>query len=449
MPRPRCEPFGLDRLGRIVAALAEILRLDVADVQEAVAADAEIDERRLDAGLEIDDSAFVDVADVVVLAGAFDVQLFQHAVLDDRDPAFFGLRHVDQHFLLHAVTFSIGMLPCAALVRGGSQRNERRSYSWFQHHLGAGKVKPCSRKSSRPRAASTSRATSYARATRADSKSQYAGLDVGRDQQVAQVHRRSIRAADRQTSAGRANAPRGGPPSSTAFGRQRDLVGKLATAAARRCRRSSRHVGHNQAGRCPLQQALAQSSSTVCGPVEVHLDQLVMAILSHRQRRRKIDPRARMAPFGHDQSHLRAAQQTLPRAQQIEVTNPAQVTLFAKSNAYSSSNHQLTVSRAADARNACLFSRRDLLAAIGPHASIRQIGQYFLQLLSQITRHVAGVFQASMARSATARHWSIVTLRQTRLISGMAAAATLICRNPKPNKQHRVRGIRAHLAAQD
>ena len=46
---------GLDRLVGIEAALAEVLRLDVADVQEAVAADAEIDEGRLDAGLEVDD----------------------------------------------------------------------------------------------------------------------------------------------------------------------------------------------------------------------------------------------------------------------------------------------------------------------------------------------------------------------------------------------------------
>ena len=85
----------------IEAALAEVLRLDVADVQKAVAADAEVDERRLDARLQVDDPALVDVADVVVLAGALDVQLFQHSVLNDRDPAFLRLRDVDQHFLFH------------------------------------------------------------------------------------------------------------------------------------------------------------------------------------------------------------------------------------------------------------------------------------------------------------------------------------------------------------
>ena len=85
-----------------IAALAEVLRLDVADVQKAVAADAEIDERRLDARLQVDDAALVDVADVIVLAGPLDVELFQDSVLNDRDPAFFRLRDVDQHFLLHS-----------------------------------------------------------------------------------------------------------------------------------------------------------------------------------------------------------------------------------------------------------------------------------------------------------------------------------------------------------
>ena len=59
---------GQDRFARIVSALAKVLRLDVADVQEAVAADAEIDERRLDAGLQVDDAALVDVADEILLA---------------------------------------------------------------------------------------------------------------------------------------------------------------------------------------------------------------------------------------------------------------------------------------------------------------------------------------------------------------------------------------------
>jgi len=90
------------RFTRIEAALAEILRLYVADVQKAIAADAEIDERRLDAWLEIDDPPFVDIADVVVLAGPFDIELFEQTVLNDRDPAFLRLRDIDQHFAFHA-----------------------------------------------------------------------------------------------------------------------------------------------------------------------------------------------------------------------------------------------------------------------------------------------------------------------------------------------------------
>src|SRR5262245_45431066 len=39
-------------------------RLDIADVQEAVAADAEINEGGLNARLDVDDAALVDVADV-------------------------------------------------------------------------------------------------------------------------------------------------------------------------------------------------------------------------------------------------------------------------------------------------------------------------------------------------------------------------------------------------
>ena len=66
-------------------------RLDVGDVQEAVAADAEIDERRLDARLDVDDAALVDVADVALVAGALDVQFFEHAVLEDGDAAFLRL----------------------------------------------------------------------------------------------------------------------------------------------------------------------------------------------------------------------------------------------------------------------------------------------------------------------------------------------------------------------
>ena len=70
-------------------------------MQKAVAADAEIDERRLDARLQVDDAAFVDVADVVFLARPLDVQLFEQSVFNDRDAAFLRLRDIDQHFFFH------------------------------------------------------------------------------------------------------------------------------------------------------------------------------------------------------------------------------------------------------------------------------------------------------------------------------------------------------------
>ena len=103
-------------LVRIEAALAEVLRLDVADVQEAVPAHAEIHKRRLDARLQVDDDSFVDVSDVIVLSGPFDVQFFEHSVLNDRDAAFFRLRDVDQHFLFHVVAFLFGNTDGYALL---------------------------------------------------------------------------------------------------------------------------------------------------------------------------------------------------------------------------------------------------------------------------------------------------------------------------------------------
>ena len=81
-------------------------RLHIGNVQETIAADAEIDEGGLDAGLDVDDAALVDVADVAFVTGALDVQLFEDAVLQDGDAAFLGLQHVDEHFFLHAFPFS-------------------------------------------------------------------------------------------------------------------------------------------------------------------------------------------------------------------------------------------------------------------------------------------------------------------------------------------------------
>jgi len=74
-------------------------------VEKAIATDRKVDECRLDGWLKVDDSPFVNVARVALVTGALDVKLFEDSILDDGDTAFLGLKHVDQHFLLHAVSF--------------------------------------------------------------------------------------------------------------------------------------------------------------------------------------------------------------------------------------------------------------------------------------------------------------------------------------------------------
>jgi len=73
----RLPAVGQNCLARIVAALAKILRLDVADVQEAVASHAKIDERRLDARLQVHDPSLVNITHVIALAASLQIQLFQ------------------------------------------------------------------------------------------------------------------------------------------------------------------------------------------------------------------------------------------------------------------------------------------------------------------------------------------------------------------------------------
>ena len=58
-----------DGLGRFLVLAGEVARVEIGDVEEAVAADAEIDERGLDAGLQVYDPALVNVSHIVVLAG--------------------------------------------------------------------------------------------------------------------------------------------------------------------------------------------------------------------------------------------------------------------------------------------------------------------------------------------------------------------------------------------
>src|SRR5439155_20696825 len=70
-------------------------RLDIRNVQEAVATDAEVDKGSLNTRLDVNDPSFVDVTDVAFLAGALHIQLLENAVLDDGDPALFGLEHIN------------------------------------------------------------------------------------------------------------------------------------------------------------------------------------------------------------------------------------------------------------------------------------------------------------------------------------------------------------------
>ena len=82
-----------------------VLRLDIRDMKEAVAADREINEGGLYGRFEIDDLTLVDVPGVALVASPLDVQFFEDAVLDDRDSALLGLQNIDQHFFFHAVSF--------------------------------------------------------------------------------------------------------------------------------------------------------------------------------------------------------------------------------------------------------------------------------------------------------------------------------------------------------
>ena len=115
-------------LGQVVLReqVLVVRRVHVRDVQEPVAADAEVHERGLDARLDVDDPALVDVPDVALLAGPLDVEFFQHAVLDDRDPALLRLEDVDQHFFLHRITLCRVMAWSAIRTTGPAGRRTPR-----------------------------------------------------------------------------------------------------------------------------------------------------------------------------------------------------------------------------------------------------------------------------------------------------------------------------------
>ena len=85
----------------MIAARRAAVDVDVGDVQERGALEADLDERRLHAGQDASDLADVDVADPAALELALDVQLLHGAALDHGDARFLG-RPVDEDVLHRA-----------------------------------------------------------------------------------------------------------------------------------------------------------------------------------------------------------------------------------------------------------------------------------------------------------------------------------------------------------
>jgi hypothetical protein len=71
-------------------------------VQEAIATDAEVNKRGLNARLDVDDPTFVNVADVALVAGSLHIKLFENSVFQNGDTALLRLEDVNEHFLFHA-----------------------------------------------------------------------------------------------------------------------------------------------------------------------------------------------------------------------------------------------------------------------------------------------------------------------------------------------------------
>src|SRR5438105_5522035 len=74
---------------------------DVGDVEEAVAFEADVDERRLHAGEDLRDAALVDVADDAALPLALDEDLGHEVVLEDGHYRLVAIRG-DDHLLVHS-----------------------------------------------------------------------------------------------------------------------------------------------------------------------------------------------------------------------------------------------------------------------------------------------------------------------------------------------------------
>jgi hypothetical protein len=71
-------------------------------VEKSVSADAKVDKSGLDAGLEVDDAPFVDVADDVLGGKTLDIEFFEHAVFHDGDSRLLVQERIDEHVLFHS-----------------------------------------------------------------------------------------------------------------------------------------------------------------------------------------------------------------------------------------------------------------------------------------------------------------------------------------------------------
>src|SRR6266487_5204896 len=87
-----------------------------------------IDEGRLQASLDLDDAAFVDITFVLLLVGGFDVELFENPIRHNCHAVLFGVLRIDKHFPDHSsstanlegvdVGFCVGALNPARICEG-------------------------------------------------------------------------------------------------------------------------------------------------------------------------------------------------------------------------------------------------------------------------------------------------------------------------------------------
>ena len=88
---------GLTVLGRQLV----IVRVDLAEGEEAMAVAAILDKGGLERGLHPGHFGEIDVSAELFVAGGFEVEIVNLAVVDDRHPCFFGMGGVDKHQSAH------------------------------------------------------------------------------------------------------------------------------------------------------------------------------------------------------------------------------------------------------------------------------------------------------------------------------------------------------------